>query len=257
MSSIFLSHSHENKSFARKLGSDLRKHGHIVWIDEAEILVGDSLIEKIRNGLDKVDYVVAILSKASVESEWVKRELDIAMNREIHEKRVVVLPILLEDMELPGFLKGKMYADFRLEENYATSLSLLLRGLGPSSPPPSIPGDKLEVLKKEIATAQAKAEYYSRELNRHKKLVSVARSPRLEAAIEEESKRNPHHAIINSAYAFELGSEVITLDYLLHAIGKAQRKGSHPIEALLSIEGKWEHVHLMLEAYRDYLGLKS
>lgn len=252
-----MSHSHENKSFARELGSDLRKHGHIVWIDEAEILVGDSLIEKIREGIDQVDYVVAIISKASVESEWVKRELDIAMNREIQEKRIVVLPTLIEDVELPGFLKGKKYADFRLEEKYATSLSLLLKRLGPSSPPPSIPSDKVEILKKELTTAQAKAGYYSKELNRHKKLVSVARSPKLQAAIEEANKRHPHHAIINSAYAFELGSVVITLDYLLHAIGKAQMRGGHPIEALLSIEDKWEHVRLMLEAYRDYLDLKS
>jgi len=41
MSSVFLSHSHKDKPFARKLAVDLRHAGHIVWIDEAEILVGD------------------------------------------------------------------------------------------------------------------------------------------------------------------------------------------------------------------------
>ena len=87
--------------------------GHAVWIDEAEINIGDSLIEKIRNGLDQVDYVAAILSRASIDSPWVTRELDIASNREIDEGRTVVLPLLVEKVDLPGFLKGKFYGDFR------------------------------------------------------------------------------------------------------------------------------------------------
>ena len=118
MSSIFLSHAFEDKLFARKLAKDLRQAGHIVWIDEAEIKIGDSLIEKIRDGIDRVDYVAAVLSRKSVNSAWVKKELDIASNREIEEKRVVVLPILLEDVKIPGFLKGKLYADFRSKKLY-------------------------------------------------------------------------------------------------------------------------------------------
>ncbi len=33
--------------------------------------------------------------------------------RELDEKRVLVLPVLLEDCEIPIFLREKMYADFR------------------------------------------------------------------------------------------------------------------------------------------------
>ena len=76
MASIFLSHSHPDINFARKLAASLRRAGHVVWIDEAEINIGDSLVEKIREGLDKVDYVAAILSKASIGSSWVTKELD-------------------------------------------------------------------------------------------------------------------------------------------------------------------------------------
>ncbi|WP_397533736.1 toll/interleukin-1 receptor domain-containing protein [Roseateles sp.] len=86
MSSVFLSHSHADKPFARKLAADLRLAGHAVWIDEAEINIGDSLVLKIREGLDQVDFVAAIISSHSVNSEWVTRELDIASNREMKEK---------------------------------------------------------------------------------------------------------------------------------------------------------------------------
>src|SRR5437016_2632636 len=118
MSSIFLSHSHKDKAFVKRLTLDLRRRGHVVWVDEAEINVGDSLIEKIREGIDRVDFVAAVISRASVKSKWVSRELDIASNRELRGKKVVVLPILLEDVRLPGFLDGKLFADFRGESRY-------------------------------------------------------------------------------------------------------------------------------------------
>lgn len=83
MINVFISHSHKDKMVARTLAKKLNQYGIYTWIDEAEIKIGDSLIEKIRDGLDKVDYLIALISANSVESEWVKKELDIAMNREI------------------------------------------------------------------------------------------------------------------------------------------------------------------------------
>ena len=45
--SIFLSHNHADKDFARRIGLRLQRRGADIWIDEAEIKPGDSLIEKI------------------------------------------------------------------------------------------------------------------------------------------------------------------------------------------------------------------
>jgi hypothetical protein len=59
---VFLSHNWADKDFVRRLAGDLVAAGARVWIDEAEIKVGDSLIEKIRAGIDSMDYVAAILS---------------------------------------------------------------------------------------------------------------------------------------------------------------------------------------------------
>jgi hypothetical protein len=101
MAYVFLSHSNKDKPFTRRLASDLRKSGHSVWFDEAEINIGDSLVAKISDGLREVDFVAAILSTASIESAWVQKELEIASNREIREKKVVVLPIIIADVELP------------------------------------------------------------------------------------------------------------------------------------------------------------
>ena len=129
MSSIFLSHNHADKPFVNKLAKDLRMSGYYVWTDDAEIKIGDSLIQKIREGIEKVTYLGAVISSNSVDSEWVKKELDIAMNQEIEGKKVKVLPLLLGDVELPGFLKGKKYADFREERLYDNSLNEIKKRL--------------------------------------------------------------------------------------------------------------------------------
>jgi len=131
---VFLSHSHEDRAFAARLGNDLAAHGLRVWIDSAEINVGDSLIEKISEGIETMDYLAVVLSKFSVQSEWVKREVEVATNREISHHRVVVLPILREQCEIPAFLKGKLYADFRDDAAYQSSLNLLLRRFRARSP---------------------------------------------------------------------------------------------------------------------------
>lgn len=253
MSSIFLSHSHADKPFARKLAADLRKAGHAVWIDEAEINIGDSLIEKIRDGLDQVDFVAAILSSVSIASPWVIRELDIASNREIEEKRVVVLPLLLEPVELPGFLKGKYYGDFTDASRYNEVLTLLVRKLGPATEAFRPSGEELVQLRSQLAAAQASAERHEITLKTYQKVALHGKSTKLVEAIVLANDKFPSHAPINTTNAFVVCETPVTLDYLLWAISKSGRQGTHPLEALLTIDEKWPAVHAMLSAYEDIL----
>lgn len=124
--SVFLSHCSSDKIFAREIALRLQKYNIKVWIDEAEIKIGDSLIEKIQEGIYESEYLAVILTKKSVESEWVKREVEIAMNIEIHGKKVKVLPIKKEECAILGFLVGKLYADFTNPNNYETELTKII-----------------------------------------------------------------------------------------------------------------------------------
>jgi len=128
--SIFLSHNHRDKVFVRKLATDLDAHGINYWLDEAEMKIGDSLIQKIREGIDSVDYFAIILSPNSVDAPWVVNELDVAMNHQINGKSIKVLPIMLKECELPGFLIGKLYANFQDENCYEESFKLLVKSVG-------------------------------------------------------------------------------------------------------------------------------
>ncbi|MBN1219741.1 MAG: toll/interleukin-1 receptor domain-containing protein, partial [Anaerolineae bacterium] len=124
MLSIFLSHNRKDKPFVRKLSERLQAHGIRTWVDEAEMRLGDSLLSKIETAIQECEYLGVVLSPHSVASKWVRREVNIALNEEIHGNRVKVLPLLYQPCDIPGFLADKMYADFT--KDFAEGFETLL-----------------------------------------------------------------------------------------------------------------------------------
>jgi len=108
----FISHSTKDKPFVRKLAADLVSNGVKVWLDEQRILVGDSIPEKIAQGLAESDFFLVVVSKNSVESAWVSKELNTALVQEIERRKVTVLPIKLDDSAMPSSIVDKLYANF-------------------------------------------------------------------------------------------------------------------------------------------------
>lgn len=128
MPSLFLSHSSADKTFVEKLAKDLEGVGVNVWFDKWEIKVGDSLTGKIEEGLQANDYLGLVLSPAAVASEWVKAELSAAWCRQMSSRKIVVLPILYQDCEIPFLLEDRKYADFRT--SYDEGFMALCAALG-------------------------------------------------------------------------------------------------------------------------------
>ncbi len=124
---IFISYSHKNKEFVDKLAMQLVARNVNIWLDRWELSLGDSLIEKVQDAVDGASALLVILSKASTESEWCKKELSSGLLRELEEKRVVVMPVLLEDCDIPLFARGKLYADFR--SNFDDGLRTVVEGI--------------------------------------------------------------------------------------------------------------------------------
>jgi hypothetical protein len=112
---VFISYSHRDKEFVDQLATHLIKNDVYVWIDRWELAAGDSLIQRIQGLMKDASALLVILSKASVESEWCKKELSYGLVRELEERRVVVIPVLVEDCAIPPFLKDKLYVDFRTD----------------------------------------------------------------------------------------------------------------------------------------------
>lgn len=255
MASIFLSHSSSDKPFVNKLAADIRRNGFFVWVDEAEIKVGDSLIGKIEEGIENCDYLGVVVSDNSVKSEWVTREVRVALNQEIYGKRVKVLPILLERVDMPTFLLDKKYVDFTTEEKYKDSLKLILERL--TELPEGI--DKKLLSESELQFYKQQLEQARNELNvtRGEKRLLLERlekerkniSPYLRDAIEHEKASFPYLADINRLYAFETSFLPITAGYLLHGLRKEYIKGGpHQIAVICDLEKKTDELALLMEA---------
>lgn len=125
---VFISHSSKDKAFAERLAHDLRAAGLDIWYDSYEIQVGDTILDRIDQGLSNCDYMIIILSPESVVSWMVRQELLMFLNEEMRRRHSVILPVLHQDCEIPLLLKGRRYADFR--ESYEAGFAELRKSLG-------------------------------------------------------------------------------------------------------------------------------
>lgn len=133
---VFISYSHSDKYFAKKIAEDLMKDGIEVWWDNWEINAGDSLIEKIFiEGLANSDYFLIILSKDSINSEWVKEELNTAIIQRM-EGITRIIPLLKESVDIPGPLKSLKWLD--MHSNYENSLHELVNTIYEVSEKPPV-----------------------------------------------------------------------------------------------------------------------
>ncbi len=104
--SAFISYAHEDKELAQALADALRSRGCRIWIDVERMRTGDSLIVRIAEAINSVDFLLAIVSEESVKSSWCKRELGIAFDAALKTDRVKVLPVRLGPVALPPILLG-------------------------------------------------------------------------------------------------------------------------------------------------------
>lgn len=90
---FFISHASEDKdSFVRALAEALRAKGARVWYDEFTLKVGDSLRQRIDQGLLRSRYGIVIISRNFIAKEWPTRELDGLVSLEVGGQRRI-LPI--------------------------------------------------------------------------------------------------------------------------------------------------------------------
>lgn len=90
---IFISHASEDKaSVARPLAYKLSIADLSVWLDESELFLGDSLRQKIDDGLHRSRFGIVILSPSFFSKEWPRVELDGMIAREFDGQKII-LPV--------------------------------------------------------------------------------------------------------------------------------------------------------------------
>jgi hypothetical protein len=110
---VFVSYSSTDADLAHRLVSALLLNGLSVWFDQFDLDTGDSIYDKIEQGVIDVDYMAIVLTPSSIDSAWVTEEFTLARQRELEERRVIILPLLFAPVKLPLNLRARKHADFR------------------------------------------------------------------------------------------------------------------------------------------------
>ena len=90
---LFISHASEDKEdFVRPLANALIAEGLQVWFDESELHIGDSLRQKIDEGLRRSHFGLVVFSPTFFQKHWTQYEMDGLIARQTAGERVI-LPI--------------------------------------------------------------------------------------------------------------------------------------------------------------------
>lgn len=123
--SCFISYSHENKPFARRLHDALQGRGIRCWLDEHQLLPGDKIYTEVDRGIRLWDKVLLCCSKESLASWWVENEIQIAFDKEqqLRKQRgqdvLALIPLNLDGYLFDGWesgmatqIRARLAADF-------------------------------------------------------------------------------------------------------------------------------------------------
>ena len=112
----FICHASEDKPFVERLCAYFDTAGLPVWYDRREIAVGDSIVQRVEQGLSSASHLIAVFSTTSVSRPWVQRELSSSLMRQLGNQKIQVLPVLIDGCQLPALFADIKYADCRVDE---------------------------------------------------------------------------------------------------------------------------------------------
>ncbi|MDQ3707591.1 MAG: toll/interleukin-1 receptor domain-containing protein [Chloroflexota bacterium] len=154
--SCFISYSHNDKAFARRLHDGLQGRGIRCWLDEKQLLPGHNIYDEVDRGIRLWDKVLLCCSQHSLTSWWVDNEINTAFAKEQHlqkergRKALALIPLDLDGYLFTGWndgkaqqVKARLAADFKgwehdnakFEEQFERVVKALQTDDGREAPP--------------------------------------------------------------------------------------------------------------------------
>jgi hypothetical protein len=112
MYDAFISYSHIDAAWVRKLAERLSSLGFSIFLDELEVHPGDVLVHALEDGVSQSASGLLVFSATTMSRPWVREEYAALLSRAVSNK-LRFIPILYGDVELPPFAANRVYLDFR------------------------------------------------------------------------------------------------------------------------------------------------
>lgn len=114
---VFLSYTSGDTELAERIANDLQANGIETWWDKWCIAAGDSLRQKIEEGLSGCTHFLVLLTPDSINKPWVNQEMDAGLIRKLankckflpvrHQLHASKLPPILSAMHAPEIRAGE------------------------------------------------------------------------------------------------------------------------------------------------------
>ena len=83
---VFLSYTSDNSDLARQIAEALESNGIETWWDKWCIYPGDSLRQKIDEGISGCTHFLVLLTPQSIDKNWVNQEIDAGLVRKLNDQ---------------------------------------------------------------------------------------------------------------------------------------------------------------------------
>lgn len=108
--SVFISYAHDDKPFVNPFAAALVNFGLNVWQDDKDVGVGDNIVKSVYEGIRAASHFCCIISASSIRSAWVEDELTFAKVRQLSDRDLRIVPVLIDEVEIPDYLKAYLCA---------------------------------------------------------------------------------------------------------------------------------------------------
>ena len=145
---VFLSYTFEDRELAKAIADALQANGIETWWAEWCISAGDSIRQRIDEGLADCTHFIVLLTPRSVKKPWVNQEMDAGLVRKLTTgSKFIALRCDLPPSELPPLLQGQLSPSVHANAPDVTQLINDIHGF--TKRPPLGPAPR------SIATAQS------------------------------------------------------------------------------------------------------
>jgi hypothetical protein len=219
---VFISHSHADRGFAAELDLILRKHQAATFFDQAEIEAGDSLPDRLRQGIAWCNSLLLLWSASARQSRWVDQEWNLA-----YDSRKKIVPYLLDSSLLPDALGDRVYieADDRQRGNGQLLKAIFGRIFTPPDPSQIFPGR----WQASLAVAGLGAATYDMDLRPNGQIVGTAKMEHAGVFGQLAHSSGLGHLLdmqgrLRGEWTYDDVAKALTLDITAELLGQTQRE---------------------------------